>query len=45
MELVEPITDPVKLENMADYLKKQSLRNYIIFEIGINLGIRVTDFT
>ena len=45
MELVEPITDPVKLEKMAEYLRQQSIRNYVIFEIGINLGIRVTDFT
>lgn len=45
MELVYPITDRKKLDAMADYLYNSSVRDYIMFEIGINLGIRVTDFT
>lgn len=45
MELVYPITDRHKLDAMADYLYNKSLRDYIMFEIGINIGIRVTDFT
>lgn len=45
MELVYPITDRSKLDAMADYLYNKSVRDYIMFEIGINLGIRVTDFT
>jgi integrase len=45
MEYVYPITDRVKLDKMADYLYNKNIRDYIIFEIGINLGIRVTDFT
>lgn len=45
MELVYPITDRHKLDAMADYLYNKSLRYYIMFEIGINIGIRVTDFT
>ncbi|MBO5389225.1 MAG: tyrosine-type recombinase/integrase [Lachnospiraceae bacterium] len=34
-----------KLNLMADYLYNKSIRDYMIFEIGINLGVRVTDFT
>lgn len=45
MELVYSITDRHKLDAMADYLYNKSLRDYIMFEIGINIGIRVTDFT
>lgn len=45
MEVVYPITDRYKLDAMADYLYNKSLRDYIMFEIGINIGIRVTDFT
>lgn len=45
MELVYPITDRDKLDAMADYLYNKNTRDYIMFEIGINLGIRVTDFT
>lgn len=45
MELVEPIMDRDKLDAMADYLYNKNKRDYVMFEIGINLGIRVTDFT
>lgn len=45
MEFVYPITDRSKLDSMADCLYNKSLRDYVMFEIGINLGIRVTDFT
>ena len=45
MELVYPITNRNQLDKMADFLYKKSLRDYIMFEIGINIGIRVTDFT
>ena len=45
MELVYPITDREKLNTMADYLYNSNIRDYMMFEIGINLGIRVTDFT
>lgn len=45
MELVYPITNRRQLDDMADYLYNKSLRDYIMFEIGINIGIRVTDFT
>ena len=45
MEYVYPITDMEKLNIMAKYLKDKSTRDFVIFELGINLGIRVTDFT
>lgn len=45
MELVYPITDRKQLDSMADYLYNKNKRDYVMFEIGINLGIRVTDFT
>ena len=45
MELVYPITDRNKLDAMADYLYNSNIRDYLMFEIGINLGIRVSDFT
>lgn len=45
MELTHPITDQKQINEMADYLYKKNTRDYVLFEIGINLGIRVTDFT
>lgn len=45
MELVEPIMNRKQLDEMADYLYNKNIRDYVLFEIGINLGIRVTDFT
>ena len=45
MELVYPITNRKQLDDMADYLYNKNIRDYIMFEIGINIGIRVTDFT
>lgn len=45
--LVAPITDIVKINRMAEILKaqKQGERNYLLFIIGINTGIRVSDYT
>lgn len=45
MELVYPITDRDKLNTMAKYLKEHNYRDYVMFEVGINLGIRVSDFS
>lgn len=45
MELVYPITDRAKLDAMADYLFRTNTRDYVLFELGINIGLRVTDFT
>ena len=43
MELVEPIRDMKKLEKMKKYLKGKSLRDYCLFVLGINSGLRVSD--
>jgi len=42
---VHPITDPEQIQGMIDYLYKSSKRDYMLFEIGINLGIRTSDFS
>lgn len=42
--MVYPITDEKKLELMSKLLMKQSLRNYMFFILGINLGLRVSDY-
>ena len=43
MELVEPIRDIRKIEKMKKYLKAKSLRDYCLFTVGINSGLRVSD--
>ena len=43
MRVVEPIRDKVLLEEFKEYLKDWSHRNYIMFMIGINTGLRITD--
>ncbi len=43
MEFVEPIRDPGMVKDIANYLKKDNTRNYIIFIIGINTGLRISD--
>lgn len=43
--LVEPITDLESINKMSEILAEQSDRNYLLFVIGINLGLRVSDYT
>ncbi len=43
MNFVQPIRDPVMVEDIANYLKAQSERNYIMLMIGINAGLRISD--
>ncbi len=43
MEAVEPIRDKKKIDAMKKYLKGQSLRNYLLFVLGINSGLRIGD--
>ena len=43
MKKVNPIKDPEKIEEMKLILKKQNYRDYILFEMGINIGLRITD--
>jgi len=43
MEYVNPITDKKKLEVMKKYLKGSNLRDYTLFILGINSGLRISD--
>jgi integrase len=43
MQIVQPIKDYAKIEQIQEILKKQSLRDYILFTIGINSGIHLSD--
>lgn len=43
MNYVEPIRDSDKVHEIANYLRKYSERNYIMFILGINSGLRISD--
>lgn len=43
MEFVEPIRDRKKIEAMKKLLKGSNLRDYVLFTLGINSGLRVSD--
>ena len=43
MDKVEPIRDRKKLERMKGYLKNQNMRDWLLFTIGINSGLRISD--
>ena len=43
MEFVEPIRDRKKIEAMKKVLKGSKLRDYLLFTLGINSGLRVSD--
>jgi integrase len=43
MNTVEPIRDKQKIKAMKAILKSGSLRNYLLFTLGINAGLRVSD--
>lgn len=43
MKLVQPIRDREKIEQMKKELMKDSYRNYMLFVIGINTGLRISD--
>ena len=43
MEYVEPIRDKKKIEAMKKYLKGVNLRDYLLFVLGINSGLRISD--
>lgn len=42
MEYVEPIRDLDKIRSIKRSLKKRSLRDYLLFTLGINTGLRVS---
>ncbi len=43
MNYVEPIRDSEKIRELANYLRNYSERNYIMFLIGVNSGLRISD--
>ncbi|MFW6270251.1 MAG: site-specific integrase, partial [Bacillota bacterium] len=43
MNKVEPIRDKNKIEEIKNILKKKSYRNYMLFVLGINTGLRIGD--
>ena len=43
MNYVDPIRNPKKVQMIAEYLKEQSDRNFIMFETGIYSGLRISD--
>lgn len=43
MEFVEPIKDKRKIELVKVILKKNDFRDYMLFLMGINSGLRISD--
>lgn len=43
MEYVEPIRDKRQIDNMKRYLKERNPRDYLLFTLGINGGLRISD--
>lgn len=43
MEYVEPIRSEKQIKGMATYLRGSSIRDYILFILGINSGLRISD--
>ncbi|EJS67789.1 hypothetical protein ICY_02863 [Bacillus cereus BAG2X1-3] len=43
MNFVQPIRDPGQIQQIKEYLKENSERNFILFVMGINAGLRISD--
>lgn len=43
MRAVEPIRNKEDIERMRSYLKQRNERNYIMFVLGVSLGLRISD--
>lgn len=43
MNTVEPIRDKETVKDIGEYLKKQNMRNYVMFMFGIYSGLRISD--
>ena len=43
MELVEPIRDKKQIDNMKRYFKQSNYRDYLLFVLGINSALRISD--
>lgn len=43
MSTVEAIKNKNEIENMKKVLKSHNIRDYLLFEMGINIGLRISD--
>lgn len=43
MNFVQPIRDPEIMEDIKLHLRDTNERNYILFMLGINTGLRISD--
>lgn len=43
MNIVQPIRDTEKIEKMKEYLKGKRKRDYMLFFMGIAIGLRISD--
>ncbi len=43
MEIVQPIRDLKQIETIKKLLKQQNMRDYCLFVLGINSGLRISD--
>jgi len=43
MNLVQPIRDPEKVQQIKQFFKEDNQRNYLLFLMGINTGLRISD--
>jgi integrase len=43
MQVVQPIRDLEKIEEIQEILKRQSMRDWLLFTIGINSGLHLSD--
>ena len=43
MEFVQPIRSLKQIETIKKLFKQQSLRDYCLFVLGINSGLRISD--
>ncbi|MGH0606834.1 site-specific integrase [Bacillus mycoides] len=43
MNFVQPIRNPEQIQQIKEHLKEKSERNYILFVMGINTGLRISD--
>lgn len=43
MEFVQPIRDEKKIQKMKKYLRGRNIRDYVLFTVGINSGLRISD--
>jgi len=43
MNTVQPIRDTIMIQQIKDFLMEDSPRNYMLFVLGINSGLRISD--